>query len=131
MLLEKLQHATPSTTTQVNICYIKPKTKHLGCSFARDLANRGSKDVAKPTVFLSHAWRYNFRALVAVAELCADSQGGVVFFWNDIFVEDQNSAAAKPDDYWFNGFKTAVETIGRTVLVLFPWNGPIVLTRAW
>ena len=31
----------------------------------------------------------------------------------------------------FEAFKSAIESIGRTVLVLAPWDVPIPLTRAW
>ena len=90
-LLETLRTQKPTTTSHVNICYIKPKTKDLGCSWARHLARSGSRRVARPTVFLSHAWRYAFKDLVAAAEGFVESESeasrGEVFFWNDIFVE--------------------------------------------
>ena len=50
---------------------------------------------------------------------------------NDIFVEDQNNSDSKPDGYFFNAFRDAVGSIGRTVLVLSPWRTPVPLTRSW
>eukprot|EP00940_MAST-03C_sp_MAST-3C-sp2_P000261 g261.t1 len=78
-------NSVPTTTTQVNICIIKPAT--------------------------------------------SDAQRRV-FIWNDIFVEDQNSTN-KPENYFFKTFKTAVGSIGHTLLVLHPWNEPIPLMRSW
>ena len=137
-----LLRQSPTTTTHVNICIVKPATKGRGgCYALKVLQVQSPGMVGRPTVFASHAWRYRFSSFVAAVEVAmgelkreraaAGLPPRTEYIWNDIFVEDQNSAAAKPDDYWFNGFKTAVETIGRTVLVLFPWNEPIVLTRAW
>mmetsp|Transcript_27418 Transcript_27418/g.71983 ORF Transcript_27418/g.71983 Transcript_27418/m.71983 type:complete len:772 (-) Transcript_27418:76-2391(-) len=122
----------PHTTTQVNLCIVKPDTLAAGCSYAEMLlrTGRGPGNVGKPTVFLSHAWRYSFVATVdALIERFGDALD--VRVWNDIFVENQNKATNKPQDYFFTAFREAIGTIGHTVLVLSPWHSPIPLTRAW
>ena len=54
-----------------------------------------------------------------------------LFFWNDIFVENQNATLSKPPGYFFTAFKDAVGAIGSTLLVLDPWRTPIPLSRSW
>ena len=185
----------PTTTTQVNICIVKPDSLEARCSYARmviecldgfcplsscshhtrdDLRStalpitrgpvqpkwtshmwiltivdlsiplprfvRGTQLMARgedvglvgrPTVFLSHAWRYAFRDVVqAVVERFGAVNNGV-FIWNDIFVEDQNSSDGKPEDYFYTAFKSAITTIGHTVVVFQPWADPLPMTRAW
>ena len=127
----------PTTTTQVNLCVVKPDTLVVGCSYARMLVARGEGEgaVGRPTLFLSHAWRYRFADLVDALDEhlaglpAADRDAARV--WNDIFVENQNSANVKPEGYFFTAFKDAVAQIGHTVLVLTPWDDPIPITRAW
>ena len=36
-----------------------------------------------------------------------------------------------PQDYFYTEFKTGIESIGSTVLVLLPWRDPIPLKRSW
>ena len=79
---------TPTTTTHVQICIIKPDTLGPGCSYARHLLREGKRAlVSRPTVFLSHAWRFDFKDLVAVAEHYVDTQPdderARIFFCND------------------------------------------------
>lgn len=118
----------PTTTTQVNICFVKPDTVAAGCSYAAMIEARGDGDgkVGEPTIFLSHAWRFNFRENVeALSERFAgapEAERLAVRVWNDIFVEDQNSSDAKPKDSFFTAFKDAIAAIGHTVLVLSPWH---------
>ena len=46
-------------------------------------------------------------------------------------IGQKSSTASKPQGYFFDAFRDAVQQIGRTVLVLFPLAAPIPLTRAW
>lgn len=128
----------PRSTSQVCVVIVKVDTLAAGQCYAEMLRSRGGSeaaDVGVPTMFLSHAWRYAFSNLVDAVEAHYDLQLPAVrdaaFVWNDIFVEDQNSSASKPPDYFFNAFKDAVGAIGNTVLVLEPWSAPIPLARAW
>ena len=99
--------------------------------------------VGTPTDFISHAWRYDFKAFVTALREESDLRdqdlisegldpiGDKRMYWNDIFVEDQNATESKPEGYFFDAFRTAVTSIGRTVLVVAPLRSPIVLSRCW
>ena len=45
-------------------------------------------------------------------------------------MEDQNATDLKPEGSFFDAFRNAIITIGRTVLVLCPLSATIPLTRA-
>ena len=58
------------------------------------------------------------------------------FFWVDGFSIDEHQGfyGAKGEDnsqQWANTFKEAVQKMGNTVMVLAPWDDPVVLTRMW
>ena len=151
---------TPTTTTHVNIAIVKPQTLGSGECYALSVLKSHPDLVGIPTDFVSHAWRYTFAELVDSIELehneririgdGDDNLNGTNndndnhnnsssyqlsqqrrFYWNDIFVENQNSTDNRPPDYFFTAFREAIATIGRTVLVLEPIRTPIPLTRAW
>lgn len=46
-------------------------------------------------------------------------------------MNSQWDTGLRPFDWWTTTFRTAVQRVGRTLLVLAPWNDPIPLTRAW
>ena len=150
---------TPTTTTHVNIAIVKPQTLGSGECYALSVLKSHPDLVGIPTDFVSHAWRYTFAELVDSIELehneririgdGDDNLNGTNndndnhnnsssyqlsqqrrFYWNDIFVENQNSTDNRPPDYFFTAFREAIATIGRTVLVLEPIRTPIPLTRA-
>jgi len=134
----------PTTTTHINLCIVKPRTKGTGACYAESIIRPSHpKWVGTPTDFLSHAWRYNFKALVHATKSEAEERdrsrakknlppiADQRFYWNDIFVEDQNATDSKPEGYFFNAFRDAVTSIGRTVLILMPLKDAIPLTRAW
>jgi tetratricopeptide (TPR) repeat protein len=135
-------HQPPTTTTQVNVCIIKPQTKGFGVSYAQAFLANKPHFLGTPTDFISHAWSYNFRDFVSAIEDESRERDAHIegagaglaehrFYWNDIFVEDQNATADKPPDYFFNAFRDAIVSIGRTILVLSPLNDAIALKRAW
>jgi len=103
----------PRTTTQVNVCIIKPSTRDLGGSYAATVLasqrdpSSGELFVDTPTDFVSHAWQYCFADLVAALEAEAASRASATtrYYWNDIFVEDQNRADDKPDGYFYTAFR--------------------------
>jgi tetratricopeptide (TPR) repeat protein len=49
----------------------------------------------------------------------------------DIFVGSQHRAASLPQDWWSSAFASAIRSIGRTLLVLCPWDNPAPFTRSW
>jgi hypothetical protein len=137
--------APPTTTTHVNLCLVKPATKGTGLCYALSVVANGPRPewVGVPTDFVSHAWRYKFVDLVVALRSeaderdCARARRGLApiadvrFYWNDIFVENQNATDDKPEGYFFTAFRDAVESIGRTILILLPLRAAIPLSRAW
>ena len=134
----------PTTSTHINVCFVKPLTKALGGSYAEKVLKVEKPHwVGIPTDFVSHAWRYDFKSFVfALKEesVLRDQElvnmgempiGKNRFYWNDIFVEDQNATTSKPEGYFFHAFRNAIISISRTVVVASPLQNPIIFTRAW
>ena len=88
----------------------------------------------KANVFVSFAYATNYIELVDAVEnylIVENKDEKTTFFWFDVFVNNQWIAAEKSFQWWANTFKTAVEEIGETLLILTPWESPVMLTRAW
>eukprot|EP01047_Picozoa_sp_COSAG01_P003468 COSAG01_NODE_103_length_26263_cov_31.957728_12_plen_744_part_00 len=106
------------------------------CSYLQRLrrAPETAAFVGAPTVFLSHAWTYKFRNVVAalrsyVEALPAGSPPP--FFWFDCLSMDEHATQTLPQEWWSTTFQDAIRGIGCTLMVLSPWNDPVPLTRAW
>lgn len=109
---------------------------HGTFSYAEGLhrAKRTRRCVSRPTIFISHAWSYQWsvllgaiRAFVATEELDPEK----TYFWIDILCVNQHVTDSRPPEWWSSIFKDAVRAIGWTVVVLSPWDNPKPLTRAW
>jgi hypothetical protein len=103
-------------------------------SYCERMRERGSVHVGRPTVFLSHAWKYGFRNVVAALRAFVDSQtegSPTVFFWYDCFSVDEHATQKLSQDWWSTTFREAIRLIGHTVMMLSPWNDPQPLTRSW
>ena len=110
--------------------------------------------MARATHFVSHAWTYPFADLLAALEAHFERSAGdneTAYLWvgmrsphqraqrrqltrrdaSDIFVGNQHRAAQLPQSWWTQTFWQSVTDIGRTVLVLQPWDAPVPLTRSW
>jgi tetratricopeptide (TPR) repeat protein len=90
--------------------------------------------VGRPTVFLSHAWKYAFGDLVAALEAFQAARPAgepELVFWIDIFSIDQHKTGSWPLEWWSTTFKEAIRLIGHMVMVMAPWDAPVPLTRAW
>jgi hypothetical protein len=46
-------------------------------------------------------------------------------------VNSQHKTEELPQAWWTSAFASAIASIGRTLLVLQPWDAPIPLTRSW
>ena len=120
---------------------IKPLTERAGSSLAAALGRipktvdprTGAPYVSRATVFVSHAWKYNFEELLEALEahVASVEEPASVYFWLDVFVVNQHTNMDKPKIWWTVTFREAIRSIGETCLVLAPWDGPIPLTRAW
>ena len=129
--------------TTADICFqvVKPMTEGANTSLASSLLHVGAFDgggaqyVSTATVFVSHAWRYRakdaFDTMEAYAEQQAAVGGAPVYFWFDIFTNNQHNTMSLPQLWWRDAFKKGVEFIGHTLLIVAPWNDPAPLKRAW
>jgi hypothetical protein len=54
-----------------------------------------------------------------------------ISFWFDLFVNDQHNAVNRPFEWWTNTFTTSISEIGEVMLIMIPWNNPIILSRCW
>eukprot|EP00911_Craspedida_sp_UC1_P002947 UC1_evm1s2150 len=124
------------TPTTKDVCdlIIVPETKERKCALVDLLGGKtddtGRALLGRPTVFVSHAWRYTFETPLSVMLDYAKDHPDT-YFWFDLFVNNQNIAADLPQEWWTTTFRTQIESIGKVVLVLSPWNDPVPLKRAW
>ena len=54
-----------------------------------------------------------------------------VYFWFDLFTNDQNNVVDKDFDWFCKTFRGSIENIGEVLLVMSPWNDPTPIKRAW
>ena len=127
------------TTAQACEGVLMPLTRSFSGSLAACLRHlepcdmRGRPYVAPATVFCSHAWAYKLDLSLDTLEAYAAQQDEPeeVYFWFDLFTNDQHNAPALPQLWWKTTFQQAIERIGATCLILSPWRDPRPLTRAW
>jgi tetratricopeptide (TPR) repeat protein len=120
------------TTTEVCDQFIKPMTKSSQSSYCDFLREIGHEAVGEATVFISHAWKYNFLDVVdSLTHHFGQTLEAGVVVWFDLFSNNQHKAVELDFSYWATTFQSAIESFGRTVMVLAPWDHPIPLTRAW
>lgn len=85
---------TDMTTEDACKQFVMPCTKERNCAYV-DLVRRDSPaEVGKATVFVSHAWRYQItdvlNTLLEFAEEQEEKERKPVFFWLDLFMNNQN-----------------------------------------
>ena len=86
----------------------------------------------KANRFISFTYGDNFIELVdALEDYVRKNSGQTIYFWFDMFVNDQWNALDKDFYWWSNTFKTAVRSIGETIIFLNSWKDPSMLKRAW
>ena len=119
------------TTTEVCEMYVKPATLGKGsmCELIK-AENPDSDDVGAASVFISHAWRYNFLDVLDSLERNFELEPDAIL-WFDLFSNDQNKAPDLDFYWWSSTFKSAIQDFGRVVMVLSPWSTPIPFTRGW
>jgi hypothetical protein len=120
----------PADATTSVFCekVILPMTEPFQCSMAEYFRAVKPLAIGQPIGFVSHAWKYNFRALI---ESLVTYFGKDAYVWLDFICNNQHKASDYPFDWWCGTFKSAISSIGKTVMVLAPWNDPIPLTRGW
>ena len=104
--------------------------RSLGLDYASDVCTNAN-------VFISFAYANNFVELVSALEGYLDDRNATsentseVFFWFDMFVNSQWGALDRDFTWWSTTFRTAVQSIGETVIFLSPWDDPAIFKRAW
>ena len=117
------------TTTNVNDFFQKPKTEAKKISYCDLLMEQGSSGVGEATVFISHAWKYDFiDVLKLLRYYFRDEPETKIFF--DLFSNNQHENE-NPFEWWESTFMNAIKKMGRTVQILHPWDKPLTLTRVW
>ena len=124
------------TTSQINREIVKLETEGTNKPYIHKY--NGERDdktgvplISQATVFVSHAWKYNFyEVVVSVMEQYA-SKHPDAYFWFDLFTNNQNEVINKDFDWFSSTFRNSIREIGQVLLVLSPWNDPIPIRRAW
>jgi hypothetical protein len=157
-LLRKLseEHNIPADWTMAQVCaeVMKPQTrfehqaKHdaVHCAYAaligKAIDDKGRPCVGKATRFLSYAWKYSWKVVFTALELFEQQQAEAgaepSYFFIDQFCLDQHEMSTTAHDATDEKYKEivaklqkSIETPGKVLMLLHPWNQPIVLSRAW
>ena len=119
------------TTDDVCKQFVMPHTAPWKCSYCELLSAVNHPALALDgAIFISHAWKYEFLAVIeALQDTFRDTPD--VVLWFDIFTINQHNTVTRDFDWWCTTFKSAIAHFGHTVMVLAPWMDPIPLTRAW
>jgi tetratricopeptide (TPR) repeat protein len=132
VIVEELKKGSSDweTATTADICekIIKPMTGAYQCSLAEYLAVMSPSTIGKPCAFISHAWKFKFKDLIAAL---VSYFGEDEYVWLDLVCNNQHKAANYDFEWWSGTFKNAIASIGKTVMVFDEWNDPIPLTRGW
>ena len=118
-------------TTSDMLSIVKDITKSDECSglsYCQKLLNNDdTKDLVGPaTVFISHAWKYNFAEFLSALVARFEKEPGA-FLWIDIFSHNQHNELSS--DEWIINFEEHIKRINRTVMIAMPWHNPTPFTR--
>ncbi|KAJ3044776.1 Kinesin light chain 3 [Rhizophlyctis rosea] len=118
------------TTETVCEIFVKPLTKPSESALCDILP---ASAVGKATWFVSHSWQYTFLDLVnALKSYFHDqgmSQSAVV--WIDLFSLPQHNRDSVTSNWLTTTFFDTIASIVNVIMILHPWDNPIVLKRAW
>ena len=101
-----LQQVADGKPTTADACFqfVVPTTKDAGCSLAELRTAARPADVAKATVFVSHAWKALFEdavsAMRSVRQTSLDNGEEEPFFWFDIATVNQHRTAEVSPKWW-------------------------------
>jgi hypothetical protein len=89
----------------------------------------------KANIFLSFAYDSSYLDLVDALERFFEQRPernpDKTYFWFDMFVNNQWVANEKSFEWWSTTFRLAIQDIGLTAIMLYPWDNPAYFTRAW
>ncbi len=80
-----------------------------------------SDEVGAATVFISHAWKYNFLEFLVALEVKFKDQP-LARLWIDLFCRNQHEELTSDD--WITKFEQHIVRINNTVMIVFPWSNP-------
>jgi tetratricopeptide (TPR) repeat protein len=124
------------TTTDVCNTFVMPWTKTNAVSVTEQLQAEGNTSiVGKAEWFISHAWSYMFLDVIEAIEMFLEKEPAIaavgdVVVWFDLFSNSQHRSD-REYDWWEGAFKTAIEAIGKVLMIALPWDNPVTLRRAW
>jgi hypothetical protein len=97
--------------------------RSIGIDYVANVRRKESKkdgSVGKAEVFVSHAWKYKFLDVVSALEYHFKDTPDIII-WFDLFSNNQHGTGELPFEWWATTFKSAIQEMGRTVMVLAPW----------
>ncbi len=124
----------------MNRFYFQSPHPQLGLSYKECFSlSKVSGEMSEPaTIFISHAWSYKWKELMNAIktfeeqESVRNNNDGIErLYWIDLFVNLQHKTINRPFEWWSRTFKESIGKIGKTVLILCPWDEPRPLKRAW
>ena len=123
------------TTSQTSRRFVKNETYAMNKPYISiyegEYDENGKALIAPATVFVSHAWRYEFvNTVVDVMEQHSLTEPDA-YYWFDLFTNNQNNVGNKDFDWFSTTFRNSIRTIGQVLLVLSPWDDPLPVKRAW
>jgi tetratricopeptide (TPR) repeat protein len=123
------------STRQVCELLIKPFTFSKKISLAAHWKGEYPTRIGNPQYFISHAWDYSFQDLLKTLEnyFKEEKEGdrNCIFIWLDLICVNQHQTKTYDNSFWLSTFQNAIARIGKTIMVLSPWDDPVPLTRAW
>lgn len=131
------------TTTDVCNLFVRPFTEYSQLSLCDQLLREEHLGVGTATVFISHAWNYQFLEVVdALKHHFGHNRGRDqltsttdtdIFLWFDLFSHNQHLHNFVELDFngWCTTLQAAIVEMEQVVMVLAPWHDPVPFTRAW
>ena len=123
------------TTTAISEQFVKAENRRMGAPYINKYIGMKDKDgkpyVATATVFVSHAWQYQFHEVVVTAMRQHADEYANTYFWFDLFTNNQHDVADKSFEWFCTAFQDMIRSIGSTLLILSPWHDPVLLRRVW
>ncbi|OQR91894.1 hypothetical protein ACHHYP_04252 [Achlya hypogyna] len=123
------------TTADVCFTHVKPITSATRLSLVDHLlTNKHTAHfVAEANWYISHAWSYLFLETVDSLEtfFALQKLSDEAVVWFCVFNNNQHFSNVRPFSFWSSTFQTELAAIGNVVMVMHPWNDPVVLRRSW
>jgi tetratricopeptide (TPR) repeat protein/GTPase SAR1 family protein len=120
------------TTAHIVEMYLKPATANSQLSYCEHLQRHDSPFVGPATVYIMHVWNVSFLAVFdALQSHFADEDCDAAFLWLDAFSVNHHKKKEFSFESWTSALKSHLVGIGHSVMVLTPWNDPVLFKRTW